>query len=266
MEDVPDEPRDAERRPHLNAVSTKEPDRAAGGGDRVQDEGSISRHGRHEISWNSAAHPTTSTTTAAATLECLPNQSPPTLASEAAAAFSTNNETIRGEEHDLDRVTVVMKSRSQSVDDSSASELSVMSDLDPDTHYWKKQHPQERRLGVVGSWGMTNPPTSVVSDHNHDTESGDMDDESYLSGSVGQVIRAMDDTLRMKIDWSDHENESQSQVSNITGINRTDDNFFTESNDEIMLNRICQPDDVVQSRDIGTSHDDIIPETFVAPR
>eukprot|EP00978_Attheya_sp_CCMP212_P047751 scaffold425921_cov71-Attheya_sp.AAC.1 len=117
-----------------------------------------------------------------------------------------------------------MKSRSQSVDDSSASELSVMSDLDPDTSYWRKQHPQERRLRVMGSWGMsttTNPLTSVVSDHNHDTEGGDMDDESYLSGSVGQVIRAMDDTLRMKIDWSDHENESQSQVSNITGINRT---------------------------------------------
>uniref|UniRef100_A0A7S2UIC7 Uncharacterized protein n=1 Tax=Attheya septentrionalis TaxID=420275 RepID=A0A7S2UIC7_9STRA len=271
MEDAPDEPHDMERRPHANA---KEPDRAAGGGDIAQDEGAFSRHGRHEISWNSAAHPTNSITTATPNMgprtECLPNQpsSPPSLIS--AAAFSTNNETIRGEKRGLDRVTVVMKSRSQSVDDSSASELSVMSDLDPDTSYWRKQHPQERRLGVVGSWGMTTstiPPTSVVSDHNPTTEGGDMDDESYLSGSIGQVIREIDDTLRMKIDWSDHKSESQSQVSNISGINRTDDNFFTESNDEIMSNRIlCHPDDVVQSRDIGTSHDDIIPETFVVPR
>eukprot|EP00978_Attheya_sp_CCMP212_P047752 scaffold425921_cov71-Attheya_sp.AAC.2 len=61
MEDVPDEPHDMERRSHANA---KEPDRAAGGGNSAQDEGAFSRHGRHEISWNSAAHPTNSTTTA----------------------------------------------------------------------------------------------------------------------------------------------------------------------------------------------------------
>jgi hypothetical protein len=140
-----------------------------------------------------------------------------------------------------------------------------MSDFDPDISSWRREHPQERRLRVVGSWEMINAPTSVVSDQNHATEGGDMDDESYLSGSVGQVIRAIDDALRVKIDWSDHENESQSHVSNSTGTNRTNDNFFTESNDEIMSNRICPPDDV-PSRDIGISQEDIRPETFASPR